>query len=92
MSTPKPGDLWTRLSDSVVVRVTSAEGRIVIVPDHDDYACLDDFEAAGLVQNVGSGANPRLWLTDKGWKMAGRLRRHKAEGGQWASFNAGRKS
>lgn len=47
--------------------------------DHDDWDCLDDLEAAGLVENVGTGANPVVKLTAAGWTEAHRLRRTRAE-------------
>jgi hypothetical protein len=47
--------------------------------NHDDWDCLDDLIDAGYVQNLGTGANPRLKLTDLGWTKAGELRRQRAE-------------
>ena len=55
---------------------------------HDDYDCLDDLAAAGLLRSVGTGAAPRFVLTDDGWRAAGRLRRWRAEGGALAAFDA----
>lgn len=48
-------------------------------PDHDDWDCVDDMEAAGLLTNDGTGVNPLYRLTDAGWKEAHRLRRERAE-------------
>lgn len=53
---------------------------------HDDWSCLDDAEAAGLLENVGSGANRRYRLTDHGLAVAASLRAHKAGGGSFATF------
>ena len=53
---------------------------------HDDWSCLEDAEAAGLIANDGSGVNPRYVLTDRGWELAGRLRRYVAEGGAVKDF------
>lgn len=46
--------------------------------DHDDWDCVDDFEAAGLLEWQGTGMNPIFKLTDKGWEHAHNLRREKA--------------
>jgi hypothetical protein len=48
-------------------------------PNHDDWDCLEDLEAAGLLISVGTGFNPQYKLTDAGWAEAGRLRRARAE-------------
>lgn len=55
---------------------------------HDDWDCLDDLEAEGLVENLGTGMNPKLALTDAGWKLAGALRRARAEGKKYADIDA----
>ena len=54
--------------------------------NHDDYDCLEDMEKAGLLINRGTGSNPVVGLTDRGWKVASCLRRWKAEGGQYSHF------
>ena len=54
--------------------------------DHDDWDCLDDFEEAGLVENVNTGMHPVYRLTDLGREVAGMLRGHKGQGGQWREF------
>ena len=46
---------------------------------HDDWDCLDDIIAAGYMENLGTGANPIVKLTDLGWTEAGKLRRQRAE-------------
>lgn len=46
---------------------------------HDDWDCLDDMEASGLVVSVGTGANPCYRLTDAGWLAVGKLRRERAD-------------
>lgn len=58
------------------------------LPDHDDWDCLNDLEAAGLI-DVISEANGFVKLTDKGREVAGRLRAHKSKGGMFATFSAG---
>jgi len=54
--------------------------------DHDDLDCIEDLENAGLLKNRGSGINPHISLTDKGFEISGKLRAHKARGGQYSSF------
>ena len=77
----------------------------VELPDHDDYDCLDDMIAAGLVEAhmppppagtlitglVESEMMTRatFTLTGAGQAMAARLREHKGSGGSWASFVPG---
>lgn len=54
--------------------------------DHDDWDCIDDIEAAGLIKIGGTGINPVWKLTKAGNEMAGRLRAHKGDGGRFAEF------
>ena len=58
-----------------------------IVHDHDDWSCVEDMEAEGLLISLGTGLSPVYKLTDKGYVIAAALRKHKAEGGNFASFN-----
>lgn len=55
---------------------------------HDDWSCVEDMEAAGLVV-TGSGGTV-VWLTDTGWRIAHELRRWKATGGNFAAFQPSR--
>ena len=50
-----------------------AEG--VSLVGHTDLNCVDDFEAAGLLTNVGTGISPVIVMKDKGWECAHNLRR-----------------
>ena len=52
---------------------------------HDDWDCLDDLDAAGLLE-VLSEANGYVKLTDKGLTVAGLLRAWKAKGGMFETF------
>ena len=52
---------------------------------HDDWDCLDDLEAAGFVE-ILTLANSAVKMTEEGCKVAGLLRTHKANGGQFAGF------
>lgn len=56
------------------------------VEKHDDWSCVDDMEAAGLLEWKGTGINPVFVLTDEGHRVAAALRKHKASGGQFKDF------
>lgn len=53
---------------------------------HDDWDCLEDMEAAGLLVNRGSGMNPVLRLTDRGVRLHGMVRTHRADGKKLVEF------
>lgn len=55
------------------------------LPNHDDWDCLDDLEAAGLLE-VRNEAVAIVVLTDEGHKAAAALREHKSTGGNFAGF------
>jgi len=57
------------------------------LPMHDDWDCIDDLIAAGLMENIGNGINPKFKLTETGLAVAAALRAHKARGGTWSTFN-----
>lgn len=59
----------------------------LLLLDHDDWDCLDDLQAAGLLQ-VQSLANPCVSLTPAGVRVSAALRAHKLTGGQFATFVA----
>lgn len=54
--------------------------------DHDDWSCLDDAEAVGLIENKGTGFNRVYVLTEEGKRCAAALRRHKGDGGNFGYF------
>lgn len=62
------------------------EDHTKILPDHDDLDCIEDMEAEGLVENIGTGFNPACLLTKKGRKFASALSKHKQEGSTFAEF------
>lgn len=49
------------------------------LPDHDDWDCIEDMIAAGLIEWRRTGMNPVFWLTTAGWERAHHLRRVRAE-------------
>lgn len=53
----------TRLADSEMAQ-------------HDDWSCLDDAEAEGLIQNIGTGVHRRYTLTRNGQRVANSLREY----------------
>lgn len=55
------------------------------LPQHDDLACLEDLEAAGLLV-VCSTVNLFVQMTPLGQTVAAQLRAFKAQGGMFARF------
>ena len=56
------------------------------LPDHDDWDCLDDLEAAGFIEQRGTGIHPVIVMTELGNKAVAALRQHKAQGGNFSVF------
>lgn len=61
------------------------EGK-TLVADHDDWDCIEDLEAAGLLE-LHTLTNPFVKLTDLGWKVSTELRAHKAQGKNFHGFS-----
>lgn len=59
------------------------------VEGHDDWSCLDDAVAEGLLLAVGTGLQPAYVLTDTGRRVAAKLRAHKQNGGGFGTFAKG---
>ncbi len=55
--------------------------------DHDDWSCVDDLEAAGLVKIGGTGIHPTWDMTDIGWAFCKVLTDFKRKGGAFAGFS-----
>ena len=61
---------------------------------HDDWSCLEDMVAAGLLRSwfrrvnddAFNNSRGRVEFTELGLSVAAELRRHKANGGQWSNF------
>lgn len=58
------------------------------VPGHDDWMCLQDLLAAGLLKVWGNEIQPgrKVRLSPLGLDVAARLRAHKASGGNFGGF------
>jgi hypothetical protein len=62
-------------------------------PDHDDWSCLEDAEAIGLIEDLGTGLNPRFAFTELGWAVWHAFDRHiAANPTKWSSTFDGWKS
>ena len=68
-----------------------------LIHNHDDWSCLEDMVAAGLVE-AGFKGNPytpfggtvaAVQFTEAGWAIAGQLRKHRGTGGRYADFSVG---
>lgn len=55
------------------------------VHGHDDWSCLEDFEAHGMLVNNGTGLNPKYMLTDLGWDCWHTLDRWIATHDSWSA-------
>ncbi len=56
-----------------------------ILPDHDDWDCLDDLEENGFIV-IESTISGIVKLTDLGIKTVHRIREHKIRGGEFSNF------
>lgn len=54
--------------------------------NHDDWSCLEDMVAAGLIEAWFSESQAKIKLTDYGQSVANLLRVHKMNGGSFSSF------
>ena len=55
--------------------------------NHDDWDCVDDMVAEGLLEDIGFTMFPRFKLSEKGHEVSAHLRRHKADGGNFSDFS-----
>ena len=60
----------------------------LILSEHDDWDCLEDIQAAGLVK----ATKTKVVMTDSGLRVAEALRKFKAKGGMFADFTLQTKS
>jgi hypothetical protein len=65
----------------------SDSDEILALKNHDDWDCVDDFIAAGLVflKHI-SICRASITLSAVGWTIAGSLRKHRAEGSSFSNF------
>lgn len=56
---------------------------------HDDWSCLDDAEAAGLLANGGTGLHRAYRLTERGLAVHAELLAHLNDGGKVSAFALG---
>lgn len=58
------------------------------IPNHDDWNCVQDFAAAGLLKCTSEKISPGklLHLSPKGTEIVEKLHAHKAEGGSFTTF------
>ena len=59
------------------------------ISGHNDLDCADDLEDVGLIENIGTGYNRVYKMTAVGSAVSGELRKHKANGGSYATFSRG---
>jgi hypothetical protein len=59
--------------------------------NHDDWDCLDDMEAEGLIEVI-SLVNGLIKFTQRGKKVAAALRAHKMDGGSFGNFEYKKKN
>ena len=59
----------------------------VKLDDHDDWDCVKDLEAAGLLRWEGTGMHPVLLLTELGWHVTHKLRRFRANDRKYDNFD-----
>ncbi len=57
-----------------------------VVTNHDDWDCVEDLIAAGLLMAKSPHNRPTLYLTPLGDRVAAALREHKRRGGTWSAF------
>ena len=58
-----------------------------ILSQHDDYDCLIDLKNAGLLKDIGTVMSPSATLTTVGESVCASLRKHKADGKHFATFD-----
>lgn len=58
----------------------------VPLPQHDDWDCIEDLEAANLLTVTGTPRSPLVTLTEFGQHVASQLRAFLASGGSYSTF------
>lgn len=57
--------------------------------NHDDWSCIEDAVALGLVEWNGTGMHPIFAFTPKGWELHAKLEKHIAAKKPVEQFNPG---
>jgi len=56
------------------------------LPDHDDFDCLDDLEAAGVITRISQTEILKVAFTSEGLHIYSALTKHKASGKHYSKF------
>ena len=56
------------------------------VHNRDEWDCIEDMEALGLINNIGTGINPAFVMLPLGILVSAEIRAHKASGGTFSTF------
>lgn len=59
----------------------------ILDTQHDDIDVMNELEEAGLVKNVSTELNPIIEITERGWEVVGKIRKHKSNGGTFGNFS-----
>jgi hypothetical protein len=78
-ASPVPRPMW---QEDYHTKLNNGQG----VVGHDDHDCAEDLEKAGFIVIRGTGINPVYTMTEKGWETVGLIRRFKATGGSFGTF------
>ena len=57
------------------------------VHNRDEWDCIYDMEAIGMIELLGTGIHPVFKMLPLGEIVVAELRKHKAAGGTWANFS-----
>ena len=49
-------------------------------PDYDEWDCIEDLMAEGLIRDIGFTMTPQFQITDKGWEIVKQVMKFKGEG------------
>lgn len=79
-------EIEAKIPDGPYPYPTRLREGLSVVEEHDDWDCFYDIEAAGLIEDKGTGINPLAVMTEAGRAMAGKLRAWKTKGGMFATF------
>ena len=81
----KGGRHWKPEYGTRLKGYTTGGDRTLLLTDHDDWSCLHDLEAEGLIVRP-SAVSMNVGITPKGHDFIAALGRHKSGGGNFAGF------